>query len=128
MDIFIIRNEMLSSQTESDKHLNSTLPLTPSILPFSQSILERFEEPLPLTSKKRKLIDRLVLTSSEKIKKTKSNYNGDYYTINENSSSCFYDSLSDSQILSYSNFIRSQFDLLYLELEPHLSTPHQKRR
>ena len=113
----------ITSSFNSSSNLTVT---SNNILPSTQSILETFQ-PVERPTKKRKLIDKLVSTNNQKIQKTTSNYASSCVTALEQASS-IYDSLSDSQILTYSNFTRPQFELLFLELEPHLTFPHQKGR
>lgn len=122
MDKFLIRNESLDEFSLSQQTL-----LSPQILAPSSSIPEDLEE-FRLPSKKRKLIDRWITSSNEKIKRTKNNYSGSSSFFNDDDINNIYDSLSDIQIQTYTNFFRNQFDLLYLDLEPFLTIPHQKGR
>lgn len=96
MEKFLIRNEECSSPlNQISFDLDSS---------HTQSILESYQESVSPPSKKRKCIDRIIVSSNEKIRRTKNNYFSSSLLQTDKDFSSIYGSLSESQIVTYTNF------------------------
>lgn len=95
---------------------------------FNQPLIDSFFQVPDTPNRKRKLIDRIVVSTSEKVRRTLNNYASTLINPDESDHDSIFSSITDAQLINYTNFTRPQFEMLYLELEPFLMVPHQKGR